>query len=157
MKIWPWALGVAGVLSLGLALGLAIWAGMPPNPLTALGLIISYSGAFSKLGYPLLAILAIWLLVLVALWLAGRPPKDPSLLTVLTLAPMGIGLAVCLLTSLATVRAMAETHTTRLIVIAPSLAEALTPLAFGLLIGAVAATIRATIAAGGLPSRQASP
>ena len=143
MRILPWAFGVAGVLLLGLAIGLGIWAGMPANPLTALGLIVGYSGAFSKLFYPFLAGLAIWVLVLVALRLAGRPLKDQSLPTILSLVPPAIGLAVLLLTGLTILRVSAQTHTTDLVVIAPSLAEAITPFAFGLLIGAVAATLKA--------------
>ncbi|MDR7118588.1 hypothetical protein [Caulobacter sp. BE254] len=143
MRILPWAFGAAGMLLLGLAIGLGIWAGMPANPLTALRLIVGYSGALSKLCYPLLAGLAIWTLVLVALRLAGRPLKDLSLLTILSLVPPAIGLVVLLLTGLIILRVAAQTHTTDLIVIAPGLAEAITPFAFGLIIGAVAATLKA--------------
>lgn len=148
MRILPWTFGVVGVLLLSLAIGLGIWAGMPANPLTALGLIVGYSGALSKLCYPLLAGLAIWALVLVALRLAGRTLKDQSLLTILSLVPPAIGLSVSFLTGLTILRVAAQTHTTDLVVIAPSLAEAITPLAFGLLIGAVAATLKAAPPAG---------
>jgi hypothetical protein len=137
MKVLPWVLGVAGIALLASAIGLGIWAGMPANPLATLWILISQGSALSKLVYLLMVGLAIWL------GLASRSASvATSIFTVLVFLPLGLGLAATLLAGLSVRMAMVETHTTDLMVIAPSLADALTPLAVGLLLAAAAAAAR---------------
>ncbi|MBO9559051.1 MAG: hypothetical protein J7515_10750 [Caulobacter sp.] len=143
MKSLPWSLGLAGGALLVGAVGLGIWAGMPANPLTTLGLLVLSAGALTKLIYLVLIGLAIWIAALGVACLTKGRADDPSLLSTLSLLPPGLGLAATLFSALSIARAMQATHTTELIVIAPSLAEALAPLAVGLLLGALAATLRA--------------
>ncbi len=64
-------------------------------------------------------------------------------MTILSLLPPGLGLISTLLTALAILQAMRNTNTSDLFVIAPGVAEALAPLAVGLLLGAAAAALRA--------------
>ncbi|KQY35582.1 hypothetical protein ASD38_03215 [Caulobacter sp. Root487D2Y] len=145
MKIAPIVLGVGGALLLVGAIGLGIWAGMPANPLATLGILVLSAGALTKLVYLVLFGLGIWIAILGATSLAKGRSGDPSLLSVLTLLPPGLGLLATLLTGLSIVRAMQNTHTSDLFVIAPSLAEALAPLGVGLLLGAVPAALKARL------------
>ena len=140
MKVLPIVLGLAGIALLGSAIGLAIWAGMPANPLTTLGILTWQTGAISKFVYLILAAQAAWIAVLAVRRGSG---DDPTVVTILTFVPPGLGLAAALLAGLSIRIAMAQTHATELIVIAPSLAEAMTILAIGLLVGAAAAALNA--------------
>jgi hypothetical protein len=146
MKIAPVALGVGGALLLAGAIGLGIWAGMPANPLATLGILVLSAGPLTKLAYLLLTGLGVWIAVLGVTSLARGRTGDPSLLSVLSLLPLGVGLFATLLTTLSIARAMQATQTSDLFVIAPSLAEALAPLGVGLLLGAVAAALKARVA-----------
>jgi hypothetical protein len=149
MKIAPVVLALLGAFLLVLAIALGIWAGMPANPLATLKILVLSSGPFAKLAYLVLTFLGIWIAILVVAWFAkGRRSSDPSALALLSLAPPGAGLAATLMTALSIGRVMQQTHTTELMVIAPSLAEALAPLAIGLLLGAAAAVLKAKAAAG---------
>ena len=146
MKIAPVVLGVGGALVLVGAIGLGIWAGMPANPLATFGILVLSAGPLTKLVYLLLTGLGIWIAVLGVTSLAKGRSGDPSLLSILSLLPPGAGLLATLLTGLAIVRAMRNTNTSDLFVIAPGLAEALAPLGVGLLLGAVAAALKARVA-----------
>ena len=146
MKIAPVVLGLGGALLLVGATGLGIWAGMPANPLTTFGILVLSAGPMVKLAYLLLTGLAIWLAVLGVTSLAKGRAENPSALSILSLAPPGVGLLATLYTVLVILRVMQDTHTSDLIVIAPSLAEALAPLGVGLLLGAVATTLKARVA-----------
>jgi hypothetical protein len=146
MKIAPVALGVGGALLLAGAIGLGIWAGMPANPLATLGILVLSAGPLTKLAYLLLTGLGVWIAVLGVTSLARGRTGDPSLLSVLSLLPPGVGLFATLLTTLSIARAMQATQTSDLFVIAPGLAEALAPLGVGLLLGAVAAALKAPVA-----------
>lgn len=147
MKALPWVLGVAGAGLLVTAVGLGIWAGMPANPLATLWILISQAGPLSKLAYLLLTGVAIWIGLL-----APRPSRDPSALMVLGLLAPGLGLAASLMAGLTIRIVMVQTHTTELMVIAPSLAEALAPFSIGLLLGAVALALKAKAATGAEPA-----
>lgn len=137
MKIGAIVLGLSG------AMGLGIWAGMG-NPLATLWILISEAGAISKLVCLAMLGLAGWLAIV-----AARRSPDRSMLIVLGLIPPGLGLAATLIALLSVWIAMQQTHVTALFVIAPTLAEGLTPLAFGLLLSGAAF--------GRMPSRQALP
>lgn len=148
MKIAPIVLALLGAFLLVLAIALGIWAGMPANPLATLKILVLSSGPFAKLAYLLLTVLGIWITILIVAWFAkGRRSSDPSALALLSLAPPGLGLAATLMTAVSVVTAMQRTRTTELMVVAPSLAEALAPLAIGLLLGAAAAALKARAAA----------
>ena len=151
MKVLPIVLGLAGIALLGSAIGLGIWAGMPANPLTTLGILTGQAGSISKLVYLILAAQAVWIAVLAVRRGSG---DDPTVLTILTFVPPGLGLAAALLAGLSIRIAMTQTHTTELIVIAPGVAEAMTILAVGLLVGAAAAAlkVRSAIQAGQEPA-----
>jgi len=142
MKIAPVVLGVGGVLVLAGAIGLGTWAGMPANPLATFGILVLSAGPLTKLVYLLLTGLGIWIAALCVASLAKGRSDDPSLLSILSLLPPGLGLLSTLLTGLAIVQAMRNTNTRDLFVIAPGVAEALAPLGVGLLLGAVAAVLR---------------
>jgi hypothetical protein len=146
MKNAPIVLGSSGALRLVGASGLGIWAGMPANPLATLGLLVLSAAPLTKLIYLLLTGLGIWIAVLGVTSLAKGRSDDPSALSILSLAPPGLGLAATLLTALSIVRAMQATNTSDLFVIAPGVAEALAPLGVGLLLGAVAAALKARLA-----------
>lgn len=143
MKIGAIVLGFSGALLLAGAMGLAIWAGMG-NPLATLWILITEAGAISKLVYLVMLGFAIWLAIV-----ATRGAPDRSMLIVLGLIPPGLGLAATLIAGLSVWIAMQQTHVTALFIIAPALAESLTPLAFGLLLGGAAL--------GRMPSRQTLP
>lgn len=154
MKIVAIVLGLAGAGLLVFAIVLGIWAGMPANPLTTLGILTVQTSSVSKLALMLLAMQAIVILITAVPRLIKRQSEgDGSLLTVFSLVAPGLGLAASLLAGLSVLIAMQQTHTTNLMVIAPSLAEATTPLALGLLVGALAAALRGMVA---LPQRHAS-
>lgn len=154
MKVMAIVLGVAGAALLVFAIGLGAWAGMPANPLTILGILLGQASSVSKLVLILLAIQAIVILIIgVPRLTKPKGDGDRSVLALFSFVPPGLGLAASLLAGLSVMIAMQQTHTTSLMVIAPSLAEALTPLALGLLIGALAATLQALTS---LPQRQAS-
>jgi hypothetical protein len=142
MKVLPIGLGLAGIALLGFAIGLGIWAGMPPNPLTTLLILVGQAMVLPKLVYLLLFGQVIWIAVLGLGVLKGRSEPDTTALTILSFAPPGLGLAATLLSCLYVHVAMENTHTTELRVVAPSLAEALAPFAIGLLVGAAAAMLR---------------
>jgi len=142
MKIGAIVLGLSGAVLLAGAAGLAIWAGMG-SPLVTLYILISEASAVSKLVYLVMLGLAVWLAIV-----GTRREPDRSMLIVLGLIPPGLGLAATLIAVLSVWIAMQQTHVTALFVIAPTLAEGLTPLAFGLLLGGAAF--------GRMPSRQAS-
>jgi hypothetical protein len=146
MKNAPVVLGSSGALLLVGAIGLGIWAGMPANPLATFGLLVLSAAPLTKLIYLLLTGLGIWIAVLGVASLAKGRSDAPSALSILSLAPPGLGLAATLLTALSIVRAMQATNTSDLFVIAPSVAEALAPLGVGLLLGAVAAALKARLA-----------
>ncbi|PTS88166.1 MULTISPECIES: hypothetical protein [unclassified Caulobacter] len=154
MKVAAVAFSVLGTGLLGFAYGLAVWAGMPANPLATLGMLLGYSGALIKLALMVLGLQLIAILA-VAVPRLLKPSVDPdrSLLTVFSFLPPGVGLAASLLDGLTILNVMQRTNTTSLMVIAPSLAEAIMPLALGLLIGALAAVALVRL---GLPQRQAS-
>lgn len=143
MKSLAWILGLAGGAVLVGAIGLAIWAGMPANPLTTFGLLVITAGLLTKMIYLALIGLGIWIATLAVGSLTKGRADDPSALSILSLLPPGLGLVATLFSILSIVRAMQATRTRELIVIAPGLAEALTPLGVGLLLGAIPAAIRA--------------
>ena len=143
MRVLPIGLGLAGIALLSSAIGLAIWAGMPSNPLTTLGILTGQAGPISKLVFVLLIAQAIGIAVLAVRAATGRGSSDPTALTILSFVPPGLGLAATLFGGLAIRVAVERTHTTELVVVAPSLAEVMTPLAFGLLVGTAAAALRA--------------
>jgi hypothetical protein len=144
MKVAAIVLGASGAGLLVFAVALGIWAGMPANPLTTLGILLGQASSVTKLVLLLLAIQAIVILI-VAVPRLIKPERDGdrSLLTAFSFVPPGLGLAASLLAGLSVLIAMQQANTTNLTVIAPSLAEAMTPLALGLLVGALAATLRA--------------
>jgi len=146
MKVAPVVLGLSGVTILVVAIGLGIWAGMPANPLATLAILVLQAGALAKLFYLLLTGLGIWIAVLGVSVLTKGRSGDPSLPGILALLSMGLGLLATLLAGISIGRAMQQTNTSDLMVIAPSLAEALTPLAIGLLLGAFATACQARAA-----------
>ncbi len=142
MKSLPWILGVTGGVVLAGALGLGIWAGMPANPLTTFGILVLSAGILTKMVYLGLVGLAIWIAALGVACLTKGRADDPSALAILSFLPPGLGLSATLLAALSIARAMQATHTTELVVIAPSLAEALAPLGVGLMLGAAPVALR---------------
>jgi len=154
MKVAAIVLGVSGAALLVFAIALGAWAGMPANPLTMMGILLGQASPVTKLVLILLAVQAVVILIVgVSRLIKTTRDADPTLLTVFSLLPPALGLATSLLAGLSVVIAVQQTHTTSLMVVAPSLAEAMTPLALGLLVGALAATLRAATS---LSQRQAS-
>jgi hypothetical protein len=146
MKFAPVAFGLSGLLALITAYGLGVWAGMPVNPLTMVSILASHGGFVTRMTIVLLIGLGLWIMVLGALIFAKGRIGDTSLLSTLSLLPPGLGVVSMLLTGLAVFQGIQRTNTSDLFLIAPGLVEPITPLGFGLLLGAIATWLRARFA-----------
>lgn len=133
MKLLPLALGAAALLAFAAIIGLAAYSEI----LQYLPSLFLDAFLITKLA----VVVLLALLGLVAL-LPNRSGQAGGILTIMGLLAAGFGLMATLLAASNIMRAVAETGTRDLKVLGPSLAEALMPLAVGLL-AAFLATARA--------------
>jgi hypothetical protein len=133
LKAWSLLLTVLAAIAVGYVVALANWLHIP------LAAVIPNALFVIKLFFPILLLAGLVVLVMGALQLVkGRRADASPFLTIMTfLAPLA-GLAPAAYGLMVTKIVIDQTHTTNFRVYAPSIVEALMPLALGLSIGAVA-------------------
>ena len=148
MRMLPVLAGMAGAVLLSLAVALTAWGYGADGLFSALELLFGHTYPPTKLAYSLLAfqVVAAFVLGVKGLAGAGRHKNSRPLLGVLSFAAPGFGLAATLIGVFLILRATAGIYFSDLHVVAPSFAEALTPVGFGLLVGAIAAAFKAAMA-----------
>jgi hypothetical protein len=130
MRHAAWALGALTAIFIAAIVSIVVWQGMPVSAL------FLDTSAITKLVDIVLA-----LCLTAAVILTSVPASDSRSSAMAVFAWTGplLGLAGALFYAMIIWVAVQRTHITRFVVVAPSLAEAMLPLALGLLVGALAA------------------
>ena len=139
------AMSFLGALMIGAVFYLTQVAAMPGG-LRALGILLLDMSPTLKIAMFLIVGLGVTTLTLGPPQIRKGADGDGSQLRWLAIGATALGLLAAARQGLIIRQAMAETHTTNLQVIAPSLAEAALVAAAGLMVGALAATLSAAIA-----------
>lgn len=145
-------MGVGGLALVVAAVGLAIWAYVPGDPLSIIGTLLADADPIAKVALFLVVgcLAAITVVGGSTLFRSSRGSSD-GLMVLGWIAP-GVGVLAAIYGGLNIRTAVVRTNTTNLMVIAPSVAEVILIAGISLLVGGLALGINAILAARARPS-----